>query len=150
MRVIATPEARAYIASRGGIAYVRPLQRRCCGGALTVLSATTTAPADASLYEAVGDPLLGVRYLRPGPVTARALASAAAPAAAGSAAPSPADGGSAARSPADGGSAARSPADGAEAGPAVHRAEPAELLIEVRGRRRPRLFACWDGCAFKI
>ncbi|MGD0592217.1 MAG: hypothetical protein ABSB54_00895 [Acidimicrobiales bacterium] len=140
MRVIATPEARAYIASRGGIAYVRPLQRRCCGGALTVLSATTTAPADASLYEAVGDPLLGVRYRRPGPVTARALASAAAPAAAGSAAPSPADGGS----------AARSPADGAEAGPAVHRAEPAELLIEVRGRRRPRLFACWDGCAFKI
>jgi hypothetical protein len=27
---------------------------------------------------------------------------------------------------------------------------PEELLIELRGHRRPRLVACWDGCLFKI
>ena len=27
---------------------------------------------------------------------------------------------------------------------------PRELSIELRGRRRPRLEAYWDGCAFKI
>lgn len=95
MRVVATPEARAFIAASGGVAYVRPLQRKCCGGALTVLAATTTTPADAASYEPVGDPEIGVRYRASG-------------------------------------------------------SEPAEMLIELRGRRRPRLLACWDGCAFKI
>ena len=77
---------------------MRPTQRKCCGGALTVLSATTVSPADAELYEPVGDPCLGVWYRRPGGT-----------------------------------------------GP-----EPDELLIELRGRLRPRLNAYWDGCAFKI
>jgi hypothetical protein len=101
VNVVATPEAQAFIAANGGVAYVKALRRRCCGGALTVLSATTTAPADAESFEPVGDPSLGVRYRR-----------------------------------------------------AAHEwsqlGEPGELLLEVRGRRRPRLNACWDGCAFKI
>lgn len=101
MQVVATPEAEAYIAANGGVAYVRSVRHRCCGGGLTVLVASTAAPADAESYEPVGGEGVEVRY-RPG--------------AAGSTA-----------------------AGGA----------PAELLLEVRGRRRPRLCAYWDGCAFR-
>lgn len=126
MRVVATPEAREFIAARGGVAYVRSLRQKCCGGALTVLSATTTAPADAVHYEPVGDPELGVRYWRETPARAMALAA--------------------------GLEAGAFEPDGALQPGASRRSgdEPRELLIELRGRRRPRLVAYWDGCAFKI
>jgi hypothetical protein len=95
-----------------------------------VLSATTSEPADASYYEPVGDSQVGVRYRR---AVSRAAVSV-------TPAPAPWDR-----------SVAASPLDHA---PVVlqgqGRAEPEELLLEMRGRRRPRLTACWDGCAFKI
>jgi hypothetical protein len=128
MQVIATPEAQAFIAARGGVAYVRSLQRKCCGGALTVLAATTTPPADAACYQPVGDPELGVRYRRPGSDPGLPAASYVSSVAG-----------------AHGGTMASQPATLVR-----QKAEPAELLIELRGRRRPRLVACWDGCAFKI
>jgi hypothetical protein len=140
MQVIATPEAQAFIAARGGVAYVRSLQRKCCGGALTVLAATTTPPADAGCYQPVGDPELGVRYRRPGSdpgLPAASYVSSVAGVAGGTTASSVAG--------AHGGTMASQPATLVR-----QKAEPAELLIELRGRRRPRLVACWDGCAFKI
>jgi hypothetical protein len=121
MRVVVTPEAQAFIAAAGGTAYVTPLQRRCCGGALTVLAATTTSPEDAASYEPVGDALLGVRYRRRRRTTEASVAPAGI-----------------AEQPV----ASSSTAEAGEA--------PLELLIELRGHRRPRLVACWDGCAYKI
>jgi hypothetical protein len=108
-----TPEASAFVEVNGGVAYVRALTRKCCGGALTVLSATTEAPADERLYEAVGDPALGVRYRRN-----------------------------------------RGASNGAEkiglSSEDRTAREPDELLVELRGHRRPRLAACWNGCVFKM
>ncbi len=101
MRVVATPEATAFIAANGGVAYVHSLRRRCCGGGLTVLVASTAVPPDAASYEPVGGEEVEVRY-RLGPT-------------------------------------GTSPAG----------SSPAELLLELRGRRRPRLCAYWDGCAFR-
>jgi hypothetical protein len=121
VRVVTTPQASAFIESHGGVAYVRPLLRKCCGGALTVLSATTQAPADARLYESVGDPSLGVRYRRVSDVSAR-----------------------------NGEPATPEATQDESTGPATIASEPQELLVEVRGRRRPHLAACWDGCVFKL
>jgi hypothetical protein len=112
IRVVTTPEASAFIAANGGVVYVRPLTRKCCGGALTVLSATTERPKDEPLYQAVGDPELGIRYRR---VLGNGLRGT------------------------EGASATRNPAH-----------EPEELLVELRGRRRPHLAACWNGCFFKM
>jgi hypothetical protein len=121
VRVVTTPQASAFIESHGGVAYVRPLLRKCCGGALTVLSATTQTPADAGLYESVGDPSLGVRYRRASDNSGRT------------------------------GEPAVSEATPDEwTGPGSTASEPQELLVEVRGRRRPHLAACWDGCVFKL
>jgi hypothetical protein len=141
MRVVATPEAVEFIAARGGVAYVRPLRRKCCGGSMTVLSATTQAPADAARYEAVGDRTLGVRYWRPGP-PGRGGTLAARP---------PADAVSGGEPVGPAGGETSHPAAGETSHPA--RGEPfgpEELLIELKGHRRPRLIACWDGCLFKI
>ncbi|MGA2208619.1 MAG: hypothetical protein ABSH30_03185 [Acidimicrobiales bacterium] len=126
MRVVATPEASEFISAQGGVAYVRPLRRKCCGGAMTVLSATTRAPADAARYEPVGDGTIGVRYLRPAALDRNGV-------------PVPRVG----RGDAASGGEAGDPGVGEPAG-------PEELLIELRGRRHPRLVACWDGCLFKI
>ena len=64
MRVVVTPEAREFISARG-TAYVSPLRRQCCGGALTVLAATTVAPKRCRALRTGGRWRLGVRYLRP-------------------------------------------------------------------------------------
>jgi len=103
---------------------------------MTVLSATTTLPADAGMYEPVGAADLGVRYRRPAAASARAVTPATAPVTAGWATIGSAE-------PPAGGTLESEPV-------ALHAAEPVELLIELRGRRRPRLVACWDGCAFKM
>lgn len=116
VRVVTTPEASAFIGANGGVAYVRPLTRKCCGGALTVLSATTEPPTDERLYESVGDPALGVRYRRTRGGSLRVA----------------------------GAESREGPVQTAQA------EEPQELLVEMRGRRRPHLAACWNGCVFKM
>jgi len=105
---VATAEAAAFIEGRGGAAYVRPVRTKCCGGALTMLEASTDQPPDAGAYAPVGPPELGVWFRR---------------------------------------SADKSPGE-ADGGRAVQ--GPEELLIELKGKRRPRLVACWDGCVFKM
>jgi hypothetical protein len=125
MNVVATPEASAFIEANGGVAYVRSLTRKCCGGAMTTLSATTQAPVDERLYEPVGDPALGVRYRRRQ---------------------------SGGRSVGEAEAAAEGPSDGPGGIAPGFREdeEPQDLLVELRGRRRPRLAACWNGCVFKM
>jgi hypothetical protein len=105
--VVATAEAAAFIESHGGIAYVRPVRTKCCGGAMTMLVASTEPPVDAVAYAPVGPPELGVRFRR------RTASS-----------------------------------NGAVGEDGV--AGPDELLIELKGKRRQRLVACWDGCVFKM
>jgi hypothetical protein len=133
MHVVTTPEAAAFIESHGGVAYVRPLRGKCCGGAMTVLSATTEAPRDAQLYEPVGDPSLGVRY-RQNRESGVATATRALP---------------------DRSVAAHAASVGAAQLALADRfdrsgRQPHELLVELRGRRRPHLAACWDGCVYKL
>lgn len=101
MQVVATPEAQAYIAANGGVAYVHSTRQRCCGGGLTVLVASTVEPPDAASYEPVGGDGVEVRY---------------------------------------------------RLGPSPHRPgqAPSELLLDLRGKRRPRLCAYWDGCVFQV
>jgi hypothetical protein len=129
MNVVTTPEAAAFIRANGGVAYVRPLTRKCCGGAMTTLSATTQTPVDERLYEPVGDPALGVRYRRRQAGGRRLGEQESQP---------------------------QEAEDGRSDGPALMTAgrpeaeEPQDLLVELRGHRRPRLAACWDGCVFKM
>ncbi|MFI5035767.1 MAG: hypothetical protein ACHQFZ_06140 [Acidimicrobiales bacterium] len=44
MEIIISDEARAFVLSRGGTVYVRANERKCCGGAMVLLDATTTPP----------------------------------------------------------------------------------------------------------
>ena len=95
MRVIASDEVRSYVAENGGVLYVNAHRHRCCSGGLTVLDASTRAPADPAAYRVVDSGDFPVRF-RSGAST-----------------------------------------------------EPDELLVELRGLRRKRPVAYWDGCAFK-
>lgn len=108
VRVVASPEAVVFIEGHGGVAYVRPVRTKCCGGAMTMLEVSTQPPADASAYDPVGAPELGVKFRR-------------------------------ASAKSNGGPDSRRAPDG-----------PRELLLELKGKRRPRLVACWDGCVFKM
>lgn len=94
MELAISDEARAFVQARGGALYVRASSLRCCGGALVVLDASTSAPGDARGY--VAYPAHGVElYYRGNPDRL-----------------------------------------------------PRELVVELKGRRRPRLAAYKDGCAF--
>jgi hypothetical protein len=156
VNVVTTPEASAFIGANGGVAYVRPLTRKCCGGALTVLSATTEAPVDGRLYEPVGDPALGVRYRRQS-VGGRAAAEEEGVlegldggVQGGGVQGGGVQGGGVQGGGVQGGGVQGGGVQGRGARGRQGLDEPDELLVELRGRRRPRLAACWNGCVFKM
>jgi len=59
--VIASAEAVQYMKGHGSVLYVRARRHRYCGGTLTLLDATPTAPADAPDFLPVGTDALDVR-----------------------------------------------------------------------------------------
>jgi len=61
VNVIASAEAEQYLQTHGGVLYVRSRRHRYCGGTLTLLDATTIAPADASAFLRVGSDAVDVR-----------------------------------------------------------------------------------------
>jgi hypothetical protein len=55
VRVVSSPELRAYVQAHGGTIYVAPRRALCCSGTI-LLEATTEAPTDLHLYtEFAGD-----------------------------------------------------------------------------------------------
>jgi hypothetical protein len=46
MEVVISDDARAFVKSRGGALFVSAREHKCCGGALVLLDASTTAPRD--------------------------------------------------------------------------------------------------------
>jgi hypothetical protein len=61
--IIISPDAREYVALRGGTIYLRVRQTRCCSGAITFLDASTTARHDEGNYVALDSEFLAVRLL---------------------------------------------------------------------------------------
>jgi hypothetical protein len=62
MDVEVSPEARSFVAGRGGVVYVRSRSHLCCSGPLTLLETTTEVPADVSGFVDVPAGDLAVRY----------------------------------------------------------------------------------------
>ncbi len=54
----ADPSVCDYVGTHGGTVWVRPTRRRCCGGSLTLLDASTERPEDAANYEPLDDAAL--------------------------------------------------------------------------------------------
>jgi hypothetical protein len=46
VEVVISDEARTFVKARGGAVFVRAREYKCCGGALVLLDATSTAPRD--------------------------------------------------------------------------------------------------------
>jgi hypothetical protein len=46
VEVVISDEAREFVRARGGAVFIRASARKCCGGALVTLDASTTAPRD--------------------------------------------------------------------------------------------------------
>jgi hypothetical protein len=61
VNLVASVEAEQYMKSHGGVLYVRSRRHRYCGGTLTLLDATTTAPCDAPDFLPVGTEAMDVR-----------------------------------------------------------------------------------------
>jgi hypothetical protein len=50
VRLVASDELRSHLEDHGGVLFVRTRSTRCCSGPLTMLEATTEAPADVDGY----------------------------------------------------------------------------------------------------
>jgi hypothetical protein len=66
VQIVLTDEARAHIAAAGGVLYVRSHSHRCCSGPITMLDATTEAPADPSPYRSCAAAGVTVMFASPG------------------------------------------------------------------------------------
>jgi hypothetical protein len=63
VEVVATEDARRYLAARGGVAYVRTSRHGCCTNSMTLLETAVKPPRNAHDYLPVGSDELDVRFL---------------------------------------------------------------------------------------
>jgi hypothetical protein len=64
MDVVVSDSARDYVATHGGVAYVRAHSHRCCSaGSLTLLDIDVSAPKDAERFSATEGNGVDVRFL---------------------------------------------------------------------------------------
>ena len=66
VQIAVSDEARAHIAATGGVLYVRSRSHRCCSGPITMLEASTEAPADLAPYRTCAQGGLRIMFASPG------------------------------------------------------------------------------------
>lgn len=62
MKVVLSDQAKAFVKARGGTLFVRAKNTRCCGGAIVVLTTSTSPPRDIENFARFGADDVDVYY----------------------------------------------------------------------------------------